>query len=70
MRHRSLLLLLPILTLVAAMLPACSHDPNVRKLKYVESGERYFNKGETRRLLSSSIMPSRWTRAMWRPTTG
>jgi tetratricopeptide (TPR) repeat protein len=31
-----------ILTLIAALFSACSFDPNVRKQKYFESGQRYF----------------------------
>jgi len=30
------------------LLGGCSHDPNVRKQKYLESGERYFDKKEYR----------------------
>jgi tetratricopeptide (TPR) repeat protein len=33
---------------LAAMLGGCSRDPNIRKQKYLESGERYFDKGEYR----------------------
>ena len=29
-----------------AALPGCSRDPNVRKQKYLESGERYYDKGQ------------------------
>jgi tetratricopeptide (TPR) repeat protein len=32
--------------LVPAMFTACSRDPNVRKQKYLESGDRYFEKGK------------------------
>jgi len=31
-----------------AVLTACSHDPNVRKQKYLESGQRYYDKGAYR----------------------
>jgi tetratricopeptide (TPR) repeat protein len=34
--------------LLAALLTGCSRDPNVRKQKYVESGQRYFDKGQYR----------------------
>lgn len=34
------------LSLVAALLSACSLDPNVRKQQYFESGQRYFEKGK------------------------
>ncbi len=33
---------------VAALLTGCARDPNVRKQKYLESGERYFDKGQYR----------------------
>jgi len=32
----------------AAMFTGCSRDPNVRKQKYLESGQRYFDKGRYR----------------------
>src|SRR5271166_5196993 len=32
--------------LLAALLTGCSRDPNVRKQKYLESGQRYFDKGQ------------------------
>lgn len=35
-----------ILALTAMGLAGCSRDPNVRKQKYLESGERYFAKAE------------------------
>jgi cellulose synthase operon protein C len=31
---------------LGALLTGCSRDPNVRKQKYLESGERYFDKGQ------------------------
>src|SRR5450755_3945301 len=31
-----------------AALTGCSRDPNVRKQKYLESGQRYFDKGQYR----------------------
>ena len=33
---------------LAALLTGCSRDPNVRKQKYLESGQRYFDKGQYR----------------------
>ena len=33
---------------LAAFVTGCSRDPNVRKQKYLESGERYFAKGKYR----------------------
>jgi tetratricopeptide (TPR) repeat protein len=33
---------------LAAFLTGCSRDPNVRKQKYLESGQRYFDKGQYR----------------------
>src|SRR5215510_2557189 len=35
-------------TLIACLLTSCSRDPNVRKQKYFESGQRYFEKGKYR----------------------
>src|SRR5580692_9914692 len=40
--------LLVLCSLVAALLTGCSRDPNVRKQKYFESGERYFEKAKYR----------------------
>ena len=37
-----------ILGFCALVLAACSRDPNVRKQKYVESGQKYFAKGKYR----------------------
>lgn len=48
MKHSSLLRLAVVLTCVAAFLTACSRDPNVRKHKYYESGQRYFAEGKYR----------------------
>ena len=39
---------LVILGFLAAFVTGCSRDPNVRKQKYLESGERYFAKGKYR----------------------
>ena len=33
---------------LAALLTGCSRDPNVRKQKFLESGQRYFDKGQYR----------------------
>jgi tetratricopeptide (TPR) repeat protein len=33
---------------LAALLTGCSKDPNVRKQKYLESGQRYYDKGQYR----------------------
>src|SRR5581483_11215833 len=48
MKHFSSLRLVLVLGFVAVFLAGCSRDPNVRKQKYFESGERYFNKGKYR----------------------
>src|SRR5438445_7611656 len=48
MKHSYMLRLALVLGLMAAILVGCSRDPNVRKQKYFESGERYFNKGKYR----------------------
>src|ERR1035441_2512120 len=34
--------------LLVALLTGCSRDPNVRKQKLMESGQRYFDKGQYR----------------------
>ncbi len=34
--------------LLGVVLTGCSRDPNVRKQKYLESGQRYFDKGQYR----------------------
>src|SRR6202041_4074067 len=36
------------LCLLAALCTGCSRDPNIRKQKYLESGQRYFDKGQYR----------------------
>jgi cellulose synthase operon protein C len=46
-RTRALRLLV-LCSLIAVLFTGCSRDPNVRKQKYFESGERYFNKGKFR----------------------
>src|SRR5438445_12910263 len=40
--------LLLVCSLAATLFTGCSRDPNVRKQKYFESGERYFAKGKYR----------------------
>ncbi len=47
MRHLSVMRLIVVLALLA-ILGGCSRDPNVRKQKYYESGQRYFEKGKYR----------------------
>jgi cellulose synthase operon protein C len=47
MRHFSVMRLILVLALLA-ILGGCSRDPNVRKQKYFESGQRYFEKGKYR----------------------
>src|SRR5438067_10301474 len=37
-----------VLALLALLLTGCSRDPNVRKQKYFESGERYYAEGKYR----------------------
>ncbi len=37
-----------ILTLIVITFTGCSRDPNVRKQKYLDSGQRYFEKGKYR----------------------
>jgi cellulose synthase operon protein C len=48
MRSSSCFRLSLVLVLLAAVLTGCSRDPNVRKQKYYESGERYFEKAKYR----------------------
>jgi len=48
MKGLSRLHLLLVLGCMAVSFAGCSHDPNVRKQKYFESGERYFEKGKYR----------------------
>jgi cellulose synthase operon protein C len=36
------------LCLLCALLTGCSRDPNIRKQKYLESGQRYYDKGQYR----------------------
>src|SRR5215831_4615931 len=45
---RSLVGLTVLLAIIATLLVGCSRDPNVRKQKYYESGQRYFEKGKYR----------------------
>jgi len=47
MRNSSICRLFLLLALAATFV-ACSRDPNVRKQKYFESGQRYFDKGKYR----------------------
>jgi len=42
MRHSRAFRLVLILGFTASVLIGCSRDPNVRKQKYFESGQRYF----------------------------
>ena len=44
MRRASTFRLIFALTLVASLFSGCSRDPNVRKQKYFESGQRFFEK--------------------------
>src|SRR5215469_4265924 len=48
MRHTLFVRVALVLGLMAAFLTACSRDPNVRKQKYFESGERYYAKAKYR----------------------
>ena len=45
MKRSSMLRLVLIFGCMAAILAGCSRDPNVRKQKYFDSGERYFSEG-------------------------
>lgn len=48
MKNSSLLRLIAALGLCALIFTACSRDPNVRKQKYFESGQRYFAEAKYR----------------------
>src|SRR6266404_4906849 len=48
MKRSSLFRLVVVIGSVAAFLSGCSRDPNVRKQKYFESGQRYFAEGKYR----------------------
>ncbi len=48
MRHLSILRRALVFLAIAISLAGCSRDPNVRKQKYFESGQRYFEKGKYR----------------------
>jgi tetratricopeptide (TPR) repeat protein len=48
MRHTLFVRMALVFAVVAALLTACSRDPNVRKQKYFESGQRYFAKAKYR----------------------
>src|ERR1017187_3844035 len=37
-----------VLVMIAVVFTACSRDPNVRKQNYLNSGQRYFEKGKYR----------------------
>ena len=46
MGYSRLFLRLLALALASVLIVGCSRDPNVRKQKYFESGQRYFAKGQ------------------------
>ena len=48
MRQSSIFRLVLAVGLIATVFVGCSRDPNVRKQKYYESGQRYFDKGQYR----------------------
>ena len=48
MRRSSIFRVVVGFTLVFSLLVGCSRDPNVRKQKYFESGQRFFDKGKYR----------------------
>jgi Tfp pilus assembly protein PilF len=47
-RSTSALRLYLVALVVVSLLGGCSRDPNVRKRKYFESGQRYYEKGRYR----------------------
>src|SRR5215475_9086292 len=48
MKPSSVLRLLVLIGCLAALITGCSRDPNVRKQKYFESGQRYYEEGKYR----------------------
>jgi len=48
MKKSSLVRLIAVVSLCALALTACTRDPNVRKQKYLESGQRYFSEARYR----------------------
>src|SRR5229473_5160782 len=48
MSRSAVVRLLLVCSLAATVFTGCSRDPNVRKQKYFESGERYFARGKYR----------------------
>ena len=48
MKSSLLLRVLFLIGCMAAMVTGCSRDPNVRKQKYFESGQRYYEEGKYR----------------------
>ena len=48
MKPSSVLRLLVLVGCLAALITGCSRDPNVRKQKYFESGQRYYEEGKYR----------------------
>src|SRR5215471_12995592 len=65
--NRPLALRLLLVCLLAALLTACTRDPNVRKQKYFDSGSRYFSQGMYREAViqySNAVqIDSRFTQA-------
>jgi tetratricopeptide (TPR) repeat protein len=61
---------LTFLLICVVALVACSHDPNVLKQKYLESGNRYFNQGQYRsaaiQYLNAIRMDSKFEEAHFR----
>ncbi len=47
-KHSRLWCSVLVVCVAAAVFTGCSRDPNVRKQKYLESGQRYFDKGKYR----------------------
>src|ERR1700685_1284653 len=48
MSRSALVRLFLVVFFITTLLTGCSRDPNVRKQKFLESGDRYFNQGKYR----------------------
>ena len=67
---RHLLLVSSLLLFLLALLTGCSRDPNVRKQKYFDSGEKYFAEGKYReaaiQYANATLIDSRFAQAHYK----